>query len=34
MPGLIVPMATFTILYILLGAIVVVLMRGLVRETA
>jgi cytochrome d ubiquinol oxidase subunit I len=34
MPGLIVPMTVFTVLYIVLGAIVVTLMRSLVRETA
>ena len=34
MPGLVVPMTVFTVLYIVLGAIVVVLMRSLVRETA
>ena len=34
MPGLIVPMIVFTILYIVLGAIVAALMRSLVRETA
>ena len=33
MPGLIVPMTVFTVLYILLGTIVVVLMRSLVRES-
>jgi cytochrome d ubiquinol oxidase subunit I len=33
MPGLVAPMLTFTALYIGLGAIVVVLMRSLVRET-
>jgi cytochrome d ubiquinol oxidase subunit I len=34
MPGLVVPMLVFTVLYILLGAIVVALMRMLVRESA
>jgi cytochrome d ubiquinol oxidase subunit I len=34
MPGLIVPMALFTLLYIGLGAIVVTLIASLVRETA
>jgi cytochrome d ubiquinol oxidase subunit I len=34
MPGLVVPMLVFTVLYILLGAIVVTLMRMLVRESA
>ncbi len=34
MPGLIVPMITFTTLYIGLGIIVIVLVRSLVRETA
>jgi cytochrome d ubiquinol oxidase subunit I len=34
MPGLVVPMLVFTVLYIALGAIVVVLMRSLVRESA
>ena len=34
MPGLIVPMVVFTVLYLLLGAIVVTLMRTLVRESA
>ena len=34
MPGLIVPMMVFTVLYLALGAIVVTLMRSLVRETA
>ena len=34
MPGLIVPMIVFTLLYIVLGAIVVALVRSLVRETA
>jgi cytochrome d ubiquinol oxidase subunit I len=34
MPGLIVPMAVFTVLYIILGGIVVALMRSLVRESA
>ena len=33
MPGLIVPMVTFTALYVGLGIIVVLLMRSLVRET-
>jgi cytochrome bd ubiquinol oxidase subunit I len=33
MPGLVVPMILFTLLYIALGAIVVVLMRDIVRET-
>lgn len=33
MPGLIVPMTLFTLLYLALGGIVVVLMAGLVRET-
>jgi cytochrome d ubiquinol oxidase subunit I len=33
MPGLIVPMVTFTVLYVGLGIIVVLLMRSLVRET-
>ncbi len=34
MPGLIVPMVLFTLLYVALGAIVVALMTSLVRETA
>ena len=34
MPGLIVPMLLFTVLYLGLGAIVVVLMRSIVKETA
>jgi cytochrome d ubiquinol oxidase subunit I len=34
MPGLVVPMVVFTVLYIALGAIVVILMRSLVRESA
>ncbi|HVX38440.1 MAG TPA: cytochrome ubiquinol oxidase subunit I [Gemmatimonadaceae bacterium] len=34
MPGLIVPMLVFAIVYLLLGAIVVVLISGMVRETA
>jgi cytochrome d ubiquinol oxidase subunit I len=34
MPGLIVPMIVFTVLYIVLGAIVITLMRSLVRESA
>jgi len=34
MPGLIVPMIVFTVLYLVLGAIVVALVAGLVRETA
>jgi len=34
MPGLVVPMIVFTVLYIVLGAIVVTLMRTLVRESA
>jgi cytochrome d ubiquinol oxidase subunit I len=34
MPGLIAPMATFTILYIGLGAVVVALVASLVRETS
>jgi cytochrome bd ubiquinol oxidase subunit I len=34
MPGLIVPMIVFTVLYLVLGAIVVALMRSLVKETA
>jgi len=34
MPGLIVPMLTFTLLYLGLGAIVVALVRAMVRETA
>jgi len=33
MPGLIVPMIVFTVLYIALGAIVITLMRSLVRES-
>lgn len=33
MPGLVVPMIAFTLLYIGLGAIVVVLVASLVRET-
>ena len=33
MPGLIVPMMVFSVLYILLGTIVVILMRSLVRES-
>jgi cytochrome d ubiquinol oxidase subunit I len=33
MPGLVAPMATFTILYVVLAVIVVLLMRSLVRET-
>jgi cytochrome d ubiquinol oxidase subunit I len=34
MPGLVVPMATFTILYVGLGAVVVALVTSLVRETS
>jgi cytochrome bd ubiquinol oxidase subunit I len=34
MPGLVVPMVTFTVLYLVLGAIVVTLIRSMVRETA
>jgi cytochrome d ubiquinol oxidase subunit I len=34
MPGLVAPMLLFTMLYIGLGAIVVALISGLVRETA
>ena len=34
MPGLIVPMLLFTVLYAGLGAIVVGLIRAMVRETA
>src|SRR5215203_440923 len=34
MPGLIVPMALFTLLYLGLGAIVVALITSLVRETS
>ena len=34
MPGLVVPMATFTALYVGLGIIVILLMRSLVQETA
>jgi cytochrome bd ubiquinol oxidase subunit I len=34
MPGLVVPMLVFTVLYLLLGTIVVLLVRALVRETA
>jgi cytochrome d ubiquinol oxidase subunit I len=34
MPGLVVPMATFTLLYIGLGAVVVALVASLVRETS
>jgi hypothetical protein len=34
MPGLVVPMAVFTLLYLGLGAIVVALNTSLVRETA
>src|SRR5688500_12667691 len=34
MPGLVVPLVVFTLLYLGLGAIVVVLMASLVRETA
>ena len=34
MPGLVVPMVTFTVLYIGLGAIVVALVASLVRETS
>ena len=34
MPGLVVPMITFTVLYIGLGIIVVLLVRSLVQETA
>ena len=34
MPGLVVPMALFTLLYLGLGAIVVTLIASLVRETA
>ena len=34
MPGLVAPMATFTILYIGLGAVVVALVASLVRETS
>ena len=33
MPGLIVPMLAFTLLYIALGAVVATLMASLVRET-
>jgi cytochrome d ubiquinol oxidase subunit I len=33
MPGLVVPFVIFTALYITLGVIVVVLLRGIVRET-
>jgi cytochrome d ubiquinol oxidase subunit I len=34
MPGLVVPMVTFTALYIGLGAVVVALVASLVRETS
>jgi cytochrome d ubiquinol oxidase subunit I len=34
MPGLVVPMALFTLLYLVLGAVVVALITSLVRETA
>jgi cytochrome d ubiquinol oxidase subunit I len=34
MPGLVVPMATFTVLYLGLGAVVVALVASLVRETS
>jgi cytochrome d ubiquinol oxidase subunit I len=34
MPGLVVPMLTFTLLYLGLGAIVVLLIAAMVRETA
>jgi cytochrome d ubiquinol oxidase subunit I len=34
MPGLVVPMIVFTVLYILLAAIVVAVMGSLVRSTA
>jgi cytochrome d ubiquinol oxidase subunit I len=33
MPGLIVPMVLFTLLYLLLGVIVIVLISRMVRET-
>jgi cytochrome bd ubiquinol oxidase subunit I len=33
MPGLVVPMTLFTLLYVGLGAIVVILIASLVRET-
>jgi hypothetical protein len=33
MPGLVVPFILFTLLYLLLGAIVVALIAGQVRET-
>ena len=33
MPGLIVPMTVFTLVYLLLGAVVVKLLAGIVRET-
>jgi cytochrome bd ubiquinol oxidase subunit I len=33
MPGLVVPMTLFTLLYLLLGVVVVVLIRSMVRET-
>jgi len=33
MPGLVVPMALFTLLYLLLGVVVIVLIRSMVRET-
>jgi cytochrome d ubiquinol oxidase subunit I len=34
MPGLVVPMLVFGLVYVGLGAIVIVLIRGMVRETA
>jgi hypothetical protein len=33
MPGLVVPMMTFAVLYLGLGAIVIALMMAMVRET-
>jgi cytochrome d ubiquinol oxidase subunit I len=33
MPGLVVPMTLFTLLYLLLGVVVIVLIRSMVRET-
>jgi cytochrome bd-type quinol oxidase subunit 1 len=34
MPGLIVPLTVFTLLYLVLGAVVVALIAGMVRDTA
>jgi cytochrome d ubiquinol oxidase subunit I len=33
MPGLVIPMLLFTLLYLLLGVVVIVLIRSMVRET-